>query len=85
MEELTMKESNRNQNGPENKMKKFKNGFFYLGTMGGFSALIYWIVVLGAKLDQGKNMIQPISGKNPWEEFQRLSFTMVLFYKKSTI
>jgi hypothetical protein len=25
MEELTMKESNRNQNGPENKMKKFKN------------------------------------------------------------
>jgi DNA-binding ferritin-like protein len=25
MEELTMKESNRNQNNPENKMKRFKN------------------------------------------------------------
>jgi Kef-type K+ transport system membrane component KefB len=50
-------------------MKKFKNGFFYIGIIGGFSALMYWVVLLGAKLSQGKNIVNLSTGKNPWEEF----------------
>lgn len=50
-------------------MKKFKKGFFYLGIVGGFSALMYWVVLLGAKLEQGRNIVNPSQGKTPWAEF----------------
>jgi len=51
-------------------MNKFKNGFFYIGIIGGFSILIYWIILLGAKLEQGRNIIIPESGKSQWFEFK---------------
>lgn len=50
-------------------MRKFKNSFFYVGVIGGFSALIYWIILLGAKLEQGRQIAVPVSEKNQWDEF----------------
>ncbi|MDP3313114.1 cation:proton antiporter [Lutibacter sp.] len=50
-------------------MKKFKNSFFYMGVISGFSALMYWIVLLGSKLEQDRNIVIPNSGKSQWQEF----------------
>lgn len=50
-------------------MRKFKNGFFYVGIIGGFSALMYWIVLQGTKLEQGRNIVILQSEKSQWEEF----------------
>ncbi|MEO7988922.1 MAG: cation:proton antiporter [Chryseolinea sp.] len=50
-------------------MKRFKNIFFYLSIIGGFSALMYWIVLLGAKLELGRNIAIPQSDKSQWQEF----------------
>ena len=50
-------------------MKRFKNSFFYVGVIGGFTALMYWVVLLGAKLEQGRNIIAPNTGRTQWEEF----------------
>ncbi len=50
-------------------MQKFKNSFFYVGVIGCFTALMYWIVLLGAKLEQGRNIIIPNTGKTRWQEF----------------
>jgi Kef-type K+ transport system membrane component KefB len=50
-------------------MKKFKNIIFYIGIIGGFSALMYWIVVLGTKFEIGRDIIIPSSDKGQWAEF----------------
>lgn len=50
-------------------MKRFKNTIFYVGIIGGFSTLIYWIITLGSKLESGKNIAVPASGKGQWAEF----------------
>ena len=50
-------------------MQKFKNSFFYVGVIGGFTALMYWIVLLGAKLEQGRNIVIPDTGRTQWQEF----------------
>lgn len=50
-------------------MKKFKNSFFYIGIIGGFSALMYWTVLLGAKLELGRNIVIPATGKSQWQNF----------------
>ncbi len=50
-------------------MKRFKNIFFYVSIIGGFSALMYWIVLLGVKLEQGRNIVIPQSEKSQWQEF----------------
>ncbi|MDR7131315.1 Kef-type K+ transport system membrane component KefB [Algoriphagus sp. 4150] len=50
-------------------MSKFKNSFFYVGVIGGFTALMYWIVLLGAKLEQGRDIIIPNTGRTQWQEF----------------
>ena len=50
-------------------MQKFKNSFFYIGTIGGFSALIYWIILLGGKLEQGRDIVISQSDKSQWHEF----------------
>lgn len=50
-------------------MQKFKNSFFYVGVIGGFTALMYWIVLLGAKLEQGRNIVIPETGRTQWQEF----------------
>lgn len=50
-------------------MKKFKSSFFYVGIIGGFSVLMYWIVFFGAKLELGRNIIVSQSERNQWYEF----------------
>lgn len=50
-------------------MKKFKNSFFYVGVIGGFTAIMYWIILLGAKLEQGRNIVIPDTGRTQWQEF----------------
>jgi len=50
-------------------MNKIKSSFFYISIVGGFSAVMYWIVLLGAKLEQGRNIVIPGSGKSQWAEF----------------
>src|SRR5690606_23331427 len=51
-------------------MKNLRNGFFYIGIMGGFSALMYWVVLMGAQLEQGKNIVRPSEGEAAWDEFK---------------
>ncbi len=48
---------------------KLKNSFFYIGVIGGFSALMYWTVLLGAKLEKGRNIVLPTTGKSQWQNF----------------
>ncbi|MFB9076169.1 cation:proton antiporter [Flavobacterium procerum] len=50
-------------------MKKFRNGIFYIGIIGGFSILMYWIILLGVKLEMGRNLKIPTSDKSQWSEF----------------
>jgi len=50
-------------------MQKFKNSFFYVGVIGGFTALMYWIVMLGGKLEQDRNIVIPATGNTQWQEF----------------
>ncbi len=48
---------------------KFKNGLFYIGVIGGFSALTYWIIVLGADLEKGREIVVQETGKSEWHNF----------------
>ncbi|RZS94862.1 cation:proton antiporter [Cecembia calidifontis] len=50
-------------------INKFKNSFFYIGVIGGFTLLMYWIVQVGAKLEEGRNIIIPNTGNSQWKEF----------------
>lgn len=50
-------------------MKKIRNSIFYVSIIGGFSVLMYWIILLGAKLEVGRNIIVPQSDKAQWAEF----------------
>ncbi|MDX2245821.1 MAG: cation:proton antiporter [Bacteroidia bacterium] len=50
-------------------MKKYKNSIFYITTIGGFGALMYWLVLLGAKLEQGRSIVIPESQKGQWRDF----------------
>ena len=50
-------------------MKKIRNSIFYVSIIGGFSVLMYWIILLGAKLEVGRNITVPQSDKAQWAEF----------------
>lgn len=50
-------------------MKKYKNSIFYITYIGGFAALMYWIILLGAKLQQGRDIKTPVSSKSKWADF----------------
>src|SRR5690554_2762127 len=50
--------------------ENLRNGIFYIGIMGGFSALMYWVVLMGAQLEQGKNIVRPSEGEAAWGEFK---------------
>jgi Kef-type K+ transport system membrane component KefB len=50
-------------------MLKFKNSIFYLIVIGGFTALIYWISLLGSTLEKGREIIIPNTGKTQLQEF----------------
>lgn len=50
-------------------MGKFKNSIFYVIIIGGFSALMYWIVVQGKLLETGRNIIPKSMETNHWNDF----------------
>lgn len=50
-------------------MQRFKNSFFYVGVISAFTALMYWIVRSGSKLEQGRNIVITERGKTQWLEF----------------
>lgn len=50
-------------------MKGFKTTLFYIVIIGGFSTLIYWFILSGAKLESGRTIISPGSDKSQWMEF----------------
>ena len=51
-------------------MKKFKNSFFYIIIIGGFTALMYSIVLLGsANLESGRHIVIKVSQKSEWADF----------------
>lgn len=50
-------------------MKRVKNSLFYIVIIGGFSALMYWVISLGAGLEQGREVINVVSNKSQWSEF----------------
>jgi len=50
--------------------KRIRNVFFYISVIGGFSALIYWMVQLGTRnLEQGRNVAVAGTGKSQGEMF----------------
>lgn len=50
-------------------MRKFRNLFFYIATIGGISLLIYWIVQKGQKLELGRNIRVSKGDASQWAEF----------------
>ncbi|HBL77553.1 MAG: transporter [Bacteroidetes bacterium GWF2_42_66] len=50
-------------------MKRLRNLFFYIGTIGGFSALMYWIVQLGGELEPGMNVTVHETGESQLSMF----------------
>ncbi len=50
-------------------MKNIKNSLFYIGIIGGFSALIYWIILNGTKLELGRMIYIPKTNSNQWQNF----------------
>lgn len=50
-------------------MKRFRNTTFYIGIIGAFSSLMYWIVTEGSKLEDGRTIIHHGTGSDQWAEF----------------
>lgn len=50
-------------------MKNFKNTFFYLFVTGGFTAVVYYLILRGKNLEAGRNIIAPVSDGNHWSQF----------------
>jgi len=48
------------------RIKRFRNLFFYLATIGIFSVLMVWIIKSGKFLETGMNVVQNESEKGPW-------------------
>ena len=50
-------------------MKKFKNSLFYITILVIFSALIFWALKSGKKLEEGRAIIDKTTGKSQWQDF----------------
>ncbi len=50
-------------------MNRYRNLIFYVGTIGVFSALMYWIVLRGRGLEQGRDIVLPERDQSQWQEF----------------
>ena len=50
-------------------MKNYKNTVFYIVVTGGFTALMYWIITKGKKLEANEIIVTPESGKGSWGDF----------------
>lgn len=51
-------------------MRNLKNSVFYIIIIGGFSSLMYWIVLHGKDLEIGKKIISTATGATHWNAFQ---------------
>ncbi|MDR6845386.1 cation:proton antiporter [Flavobacterium granuli] len=51
-------------------MKSIKNSFFYLTIIGGFSGLIYWIILKGKMLEAGRNIVPHHIENGYWNDFK---------------
>lgn len=50
-------------------MSRFRNSLFYIGTIGGFSLLTYWIIQQGTGLEAGRIINVPNTAATQWEQF----------------
>lgn len=50
-------------------MKHLKNIIFYVGVIGSFSALMYWIVLKGSDKEIGRNITELTNDISHWQEF----------------
>lgn len=50
-------------------MKKFHNTIFYISVIGGFSAIIYWIISAGKGLEEGKDIIERSGDTTIFQDF----------------
>jgi len=50
-------------------MKRFRNVFFYVLIIGSFSALIYWIDLMGSSQEISSKIVLPNTGNSHWVEF----------------
>lgn len=50
-------------------MKNFRNSFFYISVVAVFSALIYWALQSGKKLEEGRHIVEKTSGVGQWDDF----------------
>lgn len=50
-------------------MKNWRNISFYVATVGGFSALIFWLMVEGSKLEKGRNFLMTYPEGSKWTLF----------------
>ena len=50
-------------------MRNFKNSFFYIFIIGGFSAVMYWIITKGKSLEAGRNIIAKTVKNGHWSDF----------------
>lgn len=50
-------------------MRKYRNLFFYISTIGAFSFLMHWIVQKGKALESDRNIQIPEGGASQWSEF----------------
>lgn len=50
-------------------MKNIKNSLFYIAVVGGFSSLIYAVIINGKALEQGQKIVSNAKGNGHWEDF----------------
>ena len=50
-------------------MRNFKNSFFYIFIIGGFSAVMYWIIAKGKSLEAGREIVRKKVENGHWNEF----------------
>lgn len=51
------------------RMRQIRNLFFYIGIIGGFSALMYWVVQKGGNLETGMNVLEPAVNDSQLDAF----------------
>ncbi|UWY28924.1 cation:proton antiporter [Flavobacterium sp. TR2] len=50
-------------------MNNIKNSIFYVTIIGGFTALIYWVISKGVALEAGRNIVKKQIESNHWKDF----------------
>ncbi|MFA9190548.1 cation:proton antiporter [Flavobacterium sp. FZUC8N2.13] len=50
-------------------MNNIKNSLFYITVIGGFTALIYWLISMGPSLEVGRGIVPKSTESNHWNDF----------------